>query len=201
MQQLRTRIAGTGASNILGCGYINNQEYFKEFIEGKRDFTDPDLIEFAEYGKGAEAPLVELFALDFPEYIVTPNTELVISKEYEFMVGIPDAYIIDFLGNKGILEIKTRTAFSKAQFNDVVYDFIERYYWQIIHYLLIDKDAEYAICKMQIKKSWCKDVFTKYYSWTRNEVQKDIDFLEREEILFMDCVNKKIQPPLRLPNI
>jgi len=201
MRELRIRIAGTGASNILGCGHITNQEYWSEFIHGKRDFTNPLLIGFAEYGKAAEEPLVTLFSLDNPSFLVRSNKDLIVSQENSFMVGIPDAYLLDKSGNRGILEIKTKTVFSKNQYMNVLGDFVDTYYWQIVHYLLVEKDLQYAICKMQIKRNWNEDILVKSYYWERSVLQDSIDLLEKEEILFMQYVYEKKKPPLRLPSI
>ena len=68
------------------------------------------------YGKLAEAPIRELFKLDYPEYQVEHHEFRILqSIRYPFMQASLDGELTDPDGRRGILEIKTTNILQSMQ--------------------------------------------------------------------------------------
>lgn len=196
-------IGGSDASAIVGLNpYKSNIDLFEEKI-GRRipeDISDKPCV---IYGKLAEAPIRELFKLDYPEYHVEHHEFRILqSIQYPFMQASLDGELIDPDGRRGILEIKTTNILQSMQrekWNDRIPD---NYYIQILHYLLVT-GYEFVVLRAHLNTDWGgeKRTTAKHYFIERSEVEEDLDMLLREEQKFWKYVESGRKPPLILPEI
>ena len=196
-------IGGSDASAVVGMNpYKSNIELFEEKTGRKipEDISDKP---FVIYGKQSEAPIRELFKLDYPEYEVEHyDFRILQSIEYPFMQASLDGELTDQKGRKGILEIKTTNILQSMQrekWNDRI---PQNYYIQVLHYLLVT-GYEFVVLRAHLVSAWDRDIRTqvKHYFIERSEVQEDLEFLKQEEIKFWKYVESGRKPPLILPEI
>ncbi len=196
-------IGGSDASAIVGMNpYKTNIQLFEEktgrFIP--EDISDKPCV---VYGKQAEAPIRELFKLDYPHYEVAHHEYRILqSQKHPFMQASLDGELTDPEGRQGILEIKTTNILQSMQrekWNDRIPD---NYYIQVLHYLLVT-GYQFVVLRAHLISIWGKDVRTnaKHYFIERAEVQDDLDYLQQEEIKFWGYVESGRKPPLILPEI
>ena len=203
---LEERLNGIGASDaaaILGLSPYMSNERLWEIKTRRVEADDISNSPFIQYGKAAEKHLRELFALDFPQYEVGySDFDIVRNEEHPFIFATLDGRLIENNGRKGILEIKTTEIMQSGQWEKWKNRIPENYYIQVLHQLLAT-GWDFAILKAQIK--WQKDgeinLATRHYSIERSLVSEDLDYLQKEEIKFWECVKKDIRPSTKLPPI
>lgn len=202
-------IGGSEAAAVLGMSnYMTNVQFWK-ILTGrkKRSFTETS---FTLYGKAAEAPLIDLFLLDNPQYNLVEPVQPAkwgkyghqfIHPDYPFLFGTVDG-VLEKKGIKGILEIKTSLISSRLQRELWINKIPQHYYIQILHYLLVT-GFDYAILKAQLKSTWNGELTleTKQYHIERGAVQCDIDHLLEKELKFWKQVTNDTKPALLLPAI
>lgn len=196
-------IGGSDASAIVGMNpYKTNIQLFEEKT-GRCIPEDISAKPYVVYGKQAEAPIRELFKLDYPQYKVTHHEYRILqSLKYPFMQASLDGELTDPDGRRGILEIKTTNILQSMQrekWKDRVPD---NYYIQVLHYLLVT-GYQFIVLRAHLISVWDRDVRTqaKHYFIERAEVQDDLDYLLQEEIKFWGYVESGRKPPLILPEI
>ena len=196
-------IGGSDASAIVGMNpYKSNIDLFEEKI-GRRIPEDISQKPYVIYGKKAEAPIRELFKLDYPEYQVEHHEFRILqSAEYPFMQASLDGELIDSAGRRGILEIKTTNILRSMQYEKWKDRIPDNYYIQVLHYLLVT-GYEFAVLKAHLTSEWGLDKRTtvKHYFIERSEVRDDLDMLLQEEKKFWEYVESGRKPPLILPEI
>jgi putative phage-type endonuclease len=197
-------LGGTSASAIVGMNpYLTNQDLYDQKV-GLAIPEDIGHKEFVIYGKKAEAPLAELFKLDFPEYDLERNDYWVFqSNKYPFLFASIDGLLTcKRTGEQGILEIKTTNILQSMQKEKWNHSIPQSYYCQLLHYLLVT-GLSYAILKAQLKYSYDNDIFlsTKHYRIDRANVQADLDYLLEAELKFWEQLQRKERPNLILPAI
>lgn len=201
----RTGIGGSDASAILGMNpYKTNIEVWQEKT-GKITPEDIGHKPYVKYGIEAESPLVQLFALDYPQYKVTPNTthKVYFHPQHSFIRATLDGELVEIEnGRPGILEIKTTeilNSMHREKWNEKIPN---NYYIQVLHYLLATGWA-FAVLKAQLKTVYDNEVRlnTRHYFIERSEVQDDLDYLLTKEIEFWKYVQRDKKPPLVLPEI
>lgn len=206
---LKARLRGIGASEasaVIGCNpYMSNTDLWK--IKTRRKVA-PDISSNAHvaYGHAAEAPIRELFALDYPEYEVLygGQFDMVHNVDYPWLFATLDGRLIEkATGRKGILEIKTTEilrSMAREKWRDGV---PQNYYCQLCHQLLAT-GFDFAVLHAQLKREWDGEIKTtrQTYFIERDEVRDDLDYLLGEEIKFWtEYVQKDREPPLILPPI
>lgn len=196
-------IGGSDASAIVGMNpYKSNIDLFEEKI-GRRIPEDISQKPYVIYGKRAEAPIRELFKLDYPEYQVEHHEFRILqSAEYPFMQASLDGELTDSVGRRGILEIKTTNILRSMQYEKWKDRIPDNYYIQVLHYLLVT-GYEFAVLKAHLTSEWGPDKRTtvKHYFIERSEVRDDLDMLLQEEKRFWAYVESGRKPPLILPEI
>lgn len=196
-------IGGSDASAVVGRNpYKTNIELFEEKT-GRRISPDISDKPYVIYGKNAEAPIRELFKLDYPEYQVSHyDYRILQSEEYPFMQASLDGELLDQDGRKGVLEIKTTNILQSMQREKWKDRIPDNYYIQVLHYLLVS-GYQFAVLRAHLISSWDGDVRTqvKHYFIERSEVQEDLDYLLKEEMKFWKYVESGRKPPLILPEI
>lgn len=197
------RIGGSDASCIVGMNpYRSNVELW-EIKTGKKQAEDISDKPYVRYGTEAEEHLRALFALDFPQYKVSyDENNMWLNDRYPFAHASLDGYLEDEDGRKGILEIKTTNILQSMQKEKWNHRIPDNYYIQVLHYLMVT-EFDFAVLKSQLKYDYDGDIFltTKHYLIEREEVQEDIEFLEKAERKFFECIKEDRQPNLVLPVI
>lgn len=196
-------IGGSDASAIVGMNpYKSNIDLFEEKI-GRRIPEDISNNPYVVYGKKAEAPIRELFRLDYPEYQVDHHEFRILqSVEYPFMQASLDGELTDSAGRRGILEIKTTNILRSMQYEKWKDRIPDNYYIQVLHYLLVT-GYEFSVLRAHLTSEWGPDKRTtvKHYFIERSEVRDDLDMLLQEEKRFWAYVESGRKPPLILPEI
>lgn len=200
-------ISGTGASAILGLNpYITNAEYW-ELKTGRR--KEPDISDkpFIKYGLAAENPLIELFALDFPEYeVMHKDWDLRTHKEKPFLIGSLDGELTErSTGRKGILEIKTTNILQSMHREKWKDGLPDNYFYQTLHYMLVTS-YDFCVLKAQLKRVYRDEqgrddvkLDTRHYYYERDEVLDIMAELEAKETEFWHKnIVADVRPPLLL---
>ena len=208
-QWLKERLKGIGASEssaLLGLNpYMSNVDLWM-IKTGRKAAPDISSDAHVEYGHKAEAPLRELFALDYPKYEVTYGGEfdVVHNEQYPFIFATLDGRLVEKeTGRKGIYEGKTTEILKSMTYEKWKSRIPDNYYVQCLHQLLAT-GFDFAVLNAQLKRVYGEDVRTetKRYPIERSEVQADLDYLLGKEIEFWnEYVLKDKQPPLILPEI
>lgn len=205
---LQLRKKGIGASDASAVVGMNPYKSNVQLWEEKTGRRDPEEISdkpYVQYGIEAERPLRELFALDFPQYVVEYDEfDMYYNKRYPFIFATLDGRIIEReTARKGNLEVKTTEILRSMQYENWKDKIPDNYYVQVLHQLLAT-GFEFTVLKAQLKTVYGNGEIrlnTRHYHIERSEVTEDIDWLLQEEIKFWDCVEKGIKPNLVLPPI
>lgn len=203
LEARKNRIGGSDAACIVGMNpYRSNVELW-EIKTGQVEAEDISDKPYVKYGSEAEQHLRELFKLDFPQYKVSyVEDNMWLNDKYPFAHASLDGWLEDEQGRKGILEIKTTNILQSMQREKWNNRIPDNYYIQVLHYLMVT-EFEFAVLKSQLKFDYSGDIMltTKHYKIEREEVQEDIDFLEKAERKFFECIKEDRQPNLVLPVI
>lgn len=203
LEARKNRIGGSEAACIVGMNpYRSNVELW-EIKTGQVEAEDISDKPYVKYGSEAEQHLRELFKLDFPQYKVSyVEDNMWLNDKYPFAHASLDGWLEDEQGRKGILEIKTTNILQSMQKEKWKNRIPDNYYIQVLHYLMVT-EFDFAILKAQLKYDYDGDIMltTKHYKIEREEVQEDIEFLEKAERRFFECIKEDRQPNLVLPVI
>lgn len=203
LEARKNRIGGSDAACIVGMNpYRTNVELW-EIKTGQVEAEDISDKPYVKYGSEAEKHLRELFKLDFPQYKVSyVEDNMWLNDKYPFAHASLDGWLEDENGRKGILEIKTTNILQSMQKEKWKNRIPDNYFIQVLHYLMVT-EFDFAILKAQLKYDYDGDIMliTKHYKIEREEVQEDIDFLEKAERKFFECIKEDRQPNLVLPVI
>ena len=198
-------LGGSDAAAIIGRNPWKTNVQLWEEKTGRSIPTDisgkPEVI----YGKKAEAPLRELFILDYPEYeVYYKEYEGLYQKDYPFLKASLDGELIEIeSGRKGIYEGKTTNILQSMQrekWNDQI---PYNYFCQVLHYFIVT-GYDFAILKAQLKTVWDKEIrlATRHYPIERSNHLADIEYLFNAEVYFWTVnVLQDIKPNLIFPAI
>lgn len=196
-------IGGSDASAVLGMNpYKTNIQLWEEKV-GMAVPEDISEKPYVIYGHQAERLLRELFALDYPEYVVNyVDNNLWLNDRFQFAHASLDGWLTDQNGRQGILEIKTTNilqSMQKEKWKDRIPD---NYFIQVLHYLMVT-GFDFAVLKAQLKFDFGGEIMcqVKHYKIERSEVEEDIKFLESSEQNFWKLVQEQKRPGLLLPEI
>ena len=203
LEARKNRIGGSDAACIVGMNpYRSNVELW-EIKTGQVEAEDISDKPYVKYGSEAEQHLRELFKLDFPQYKVSyVEDNMWLNGKYPFAHASLDGWLEDEQGRQGILEIKTTNILQSMQKEKWKNRIPDNYYIQVLHYLMVT-EFDFAVLKAQLKYDYDGDIMltTKHYKIEREEVQEDIEFLEKAERRFFECIKEDRQPNLVLPVI
>lgn len=200
----RGYIGGSEISAVVGRNpYKSNLELWQE----KTGLITPEDIgdkPYVRYGHDAEPLLRDMFALDFPEYIVDYwDNNIWLNPRFPFAHASLDGWLTEkATGRKGILEIKTTNILQSQQKEKWNGRIPDNYYCQVLWYLMVT-EFDFAILKAQLKYDFDGDIMiqTRHYKIERSEVEEDIAVLAAEGERFWGSVKNKRKPALRLPEI
>lgn len=203
LEARKNRIGGSDAACIVGMNpYRSNVELW-EIKTGQVEAEDISDKPYVKYGSEAEQHLRELFKLDFPQYKVSyVEDNMWLNDKYPFAHASLDGWLEDEQGRKGILEIKTTNILQSMQKEKWKNRIPDNYYIQVLHYLMVT-EFDFAILKAQLKYDYDGDIMltTKHYKIERDEVQDDIEYLQKAEKDFYSAIKEKRRPSLVLPAI
>lgn len=202
---LKARKNGLGGSDAGAAIGQNKYKSRSELWAEKTGIAEPkDLSDVLAvlYGSKAEAPIREIFALDYPQMdIFHKENYLLRSKEYPFMTYSPDGLLRDKEQDKrGILEIKTTTIRSKTQVEDWDGGIPQSYYCQILHGLIVT-GFDFVVLRALIRSEDIRIMKDYLFEAKSQNIQDDMDFLLKGEIEFWKHVQDKTIPPANLPKI
>lgn len=201
----KSYIGGSDAGCILGVNkWKSNVELWEEKTGRRKpaDISDNPLV---AYGAEAEAPLRQLFGLDFPEMKVEylPHN-MWINPKHPWAHASLDGWLIDENKRVGVLEIKTTTISGQAQSAEWKDGIPQSYYAQILHYLMVT-EFSFVIVKAQLKYEAHDDkelyIATKHYRIERADVEEEIEYLRQQEEQFAKNIEADQRPALLLPEI
>lgn len=207
-QWLQFRMSGIGASEssaVIGKNpYMSNIDLWA-LKTGRKKAPDISSDTHVAYGHAAEAPLRELFALDYPRYEVTYGGEfdVVRNEQYPFIFATLDGRLTEKdSGRLGVYEGKTTEILRSMMYEKWKGQLPENYYVQLLHQLLAT-GFDFAVLNAQLKRVYSDDVRTetRRYIVDRSEVEEDLAYLQEEELKFWDYVQRDVQPPRVLPDI
>ena len=210
---LRARQKGIGASEaaaVIGRSpWLDNVELWRRKT-GRTQAPDISSNEAVAYGHAAEAPIRELFALDYPEYEVTYGGafDLVRNSGHPWLFATLDGRLKHReTGENGILEIKTtsilRSISREKWWGPDGPRIPDQYYIQCLHQMLAT-GFSYVILHAQLKYHYGDDIRSerRTYCIERSEVQEDLAYLLEAEMDFWNnYVLADREPPLILPDV
>ena len=195
----RTGIGGSDAAAIIGKSHFKSNVDVWEEKKGLREPDDISDKEQVKYGKAVEDLLLQMFALDNPEYEVNSNKKIVYRRGFMF-ASLDGELVEKATGELGIYEGKTAEIHKKIElekWNKRVPDY---YYVQILHYLIVT-GRSFVVLKVQLKLLYTeeKTTMTKQYRFNRKDLLNDLAYLYRKEAAFWDSVIAGVKPPRILP--
>lgn len=203
LENRKDRIGGSEAACIVGMNpYQTNVELW-EYKTGRRVAEDISDKPFVKYGTNAEEYLRELFKLDYPQYNAHyVDNNMWLNDKFPFAHASLDGWLEDEKGRRGVLEIKTTNILQSMQREKWNNRIPDNYYIQVLHYLMIT-EFDFAVLKAQLKYDYDGDIMltTKHYKIERDEVQEDIEYLQKAEKDFYSAIKEKRRPSLVLPVI
>lgn len=201
----RTRgIGGSSAASAIGQNpYQTNVELW-EILTGKR--TPKELIgnEAVDFGVRAEPVVRDLFKLNHPEIKIEYHQYDILSQsERPFIRATLDGQATSdspkrFGAAQGILECKTATPRTKADWDKWNGQIPQNYYIQILHQLAAT-GWEY-VWLVVLLRGQTEQIYREYY-FDRADREEDIADLIKQEETFWGYVERNEKPPEILPLI
>ncbi len=196
-------IGGSDAAAILGLSSFKTNVEVWEEKTGRRVPDDISDVPRVKYGTNAEKPLVELFALDYPQYKVRVNKSIIYKRGFMF-ASLDGELTEKATGLRGIYEGKTTEIHSKIEMERWDGQVPESYYIQVLHYLIVT-GWDFAILKGQIKQTGRNgevELITRHYPFLRSALLDDLKYLYLKEKEFWEkYVIPDKRPPLILPKL
>lgn len=195
-------IGGSDAPSVMG---VNPYKSKLELWQEKTGRYIPQNISSqanVNYGKKAEAPLREIFMLDYPQYELEYSPyDIHINKDDNFIRASFDGCLTDTTtGEKGILEIKTTTIKNESDWERWDKHIPINYFYQIMHYFLIDEEFSFLKLRVHIRHRAEDDIepraLTKHYHFKREHFVQELQKLYEEEKTFWFNVVNDVEPLL-----
>lgn len=203
---------GSSASAIMGVNpYMSKLELYRAIVMP----NDHPLVkenESMNYGTKCEPLIRKIFAYDFKEKyrVHTPkDNEMYRRVDKTYMTATLDGILTEKPNmRKGVLEIKTHDIRNKKDEQNWSEHIPDNYYVQVLHYLLVMNDFEFAVLTAKLRfydyfnadgKKLLKTEIRYYYIDRHDEqVKRDLELLEKKETEFWENnIQKKIMPTLK----
>lgn len=204
---VRNRTRGIGASSAASAigqnPYQTNVELW-EILTGKR--IPKELIgnEAVEFGVRAEPVVRDIFKLNHPEVKIEYHQFDILSQsDHPFIRATLDGQAITdtpkrFGAEKGILECKTATPRTKADWEKWNGKIPQNYYIQVLHQLLAT-GWEYVWLVVLLRGQ--TELIYREFFFDRIDREEDMAWLLKEETDFWGYVERNERPPGKLPMI
>ena len=203
-------LGGSSASAILGKNpHMSALELYKAIVmPNKHKIEKPN--ENMAYGIKCEPIIRRLYAIDFKDkYIVKKprNFQMYRRKDKPYMTATLDSDLVERKTKRlGIHEIKTHDIRNRKDEEEWRDHLPDNYFIQVLHYFLVRNDAQFAevTAKLNFYDFFDPDgkklikTETRYYHIEREDVVKQLDYLESKETDFWENnVMKKIMPTMK----
>lgn len=205
---IKSRLNGIGGSEaacLTGDNpYKSNVQLWREkcCLIVPEDISDKPCVKF---GKRAESPIRELFALAYEDEYSVEYSEFDIHRndKYPFIFATLDGILTDRNGRKGILEIKTTTIHQKFDWKKWTGRVPQNYYIQLLHQLLATGFEFAVICPFITYQSEHNGCERKMFidKLERQGKEAELRQLLEKEITFWEYVENGKEPPMILPQI
>lgn len=191
-------IGASEASAIMGMGFMSKMDLWK-LKTGRAKAKDLSDNKAVAYGNRAEDALRSLFMAKHPELTLTYRPyDFVYQEERPWLRATLDGELLDEDGDRGVLEIKTATLMTKADWavwNGRVPD---GYLCQVSHQLLA---TGFRFCYLFAELIGSDGNSTiRTYLFLREDMADNMEYLLHEEEKFWTCVETDTIPsmPLRI---
>lgn len=190
-------IGASEASAILGLGFMSKLDLWK-IKTGKakaKDLSDNDAV---AYGNRAEDALRSLFMAKHPELaLIYRPYDFVYQEERPWLRATLDGELLDEDGDQGVLEIKTATLLSKADWQKWNGRVPDGYLCQISHQLLA---TGFRFAYLQAELIGKTESVIREYLFLREDMEDNMEYLLAEEEKFWRNVVENTVPsaPLRI---
>lgn len=189
-------IGASEAGAILGVGFMSKVDLWK-LKTGRATDKDLSTNKAVAYGNRAEDALRQLFMAKHPELSLTYRPfDFIFQSERPWLRATLDGELTDEDGDKGVLEIKTATLLSKADWAKWNGRVPDGYLCQITHQLLAS-DFKYAYLFAELTGADGNSVL-RTYLFLREDMESDIVYLLAEEEKFWECVTSDKIPSVPL---
>lgn len=197
----RGTIGGSDAGAVVGVSPFRSSWEAWQDMTGqaqRREFTQEAMARM-RYGLQAEAPLRELFKLDFPEYnFQYYENNLCTNDAFPWAHASLDGWMYDKTGRFGVWECKTATVQNDADYKKWLWGVPEVYFCQILHNMAVT-GADFAVIKAQIKRPHPNSEFfhtvTLHYFYQREANAAIMFDIMQQEKEFHRCLQDPAQGP------
>lgn len=191
-------IGASEAGAILGVGFQSKIDLWK-IKTGRMTPKDLSDVEAVVYGNRAEEALRQLFIAKHPElYLDYRPYDFVYQSERPWLRATLDGELVDIESlDRGILEIKTTTCLSKADWAKWNGRIPDGYLAQLSHQLIATGFSFAYLFAELMGKS---ESIIREYLFLREDMSENMKYLLSEEEKFWECVvtDKMPSVPLRL---
>lgn len=202
--EARKGIGGSDAGCIMGiCHWKDNLTLWREKM-GLAEPVDISAKDVVQYGIRLEPHLRDIFRAHHPDWGVAYwENNMWVNDRIPFAHASLDGWIETDDGKYGVLEIKTAEIQKRAQADAWDKRVPDTYYCQILHYLMVTEFDFAIICaelqthRMDGSIEW-RIVERRI---DREEVERDIAELERQERAFWQNIVDGTEPARILPGI
>lgn len=189
-------IGASEAGAILGVGFMSKVDLWK-LKTGRATDKDLSTNKAVAYGNRAEDALRQLFMAKHPELSLTYRPfDFIFQSERPWLRATLDGELTDEDGDNGILEIKTATLLSKADWEKWNGRVPDGYLCQITHQLLAS-GFKYAYLFAELTGADGNSVL-RTYLFLREDMESDMVYLLAEEEKFWECVTSDKIPSVPL---
>ena len=189
-------IGASEAASVIGIGFMTTRELW-EIKTGQKKAPDLSDRELVAYGNRAEGPLRDLFMAKHPELELEYRPyDFLYQEDRPWLRATLDGILTD--GDRtGILEIKTATPNSKAEWDEWRDQIPLKYNAQISHQFLAT-GFDFAVVFAELHGR--SEYVLREYWYEREDMTDNMDYLLGKEEAFWGSVqHRKIPPmPLRL---
>lgn len=193
-------LGGSEVASIIGLNKYKSKYdlWLEKTGKVEREEIDNEAIRL---GNRLEPVLFELFKnTHLTEYDTIIDNTRYFHKNYNFLVGHIDGLLVRKSDNKkGVLEIKTTTIQNKNMLENWKDKIPDNYFCQILHYMNVcnlDFAVVYAYLNIYPNSEYHKQEIKEYY-FSRNDVQSDIEYLEKACVEFWnENVLKDVSPEI-----
>ena len=190
-------IGASEAGAILGVGFISKIDLWriKTGRAAGKDLSDNAAV---QYGNRAEDALRRLFMAKHPELSLEYRPfDFVYQPDRPWLRATLDGELTEIdTGEKGILEIKTSSCYSKADWNKWNRRVPDGYLAQVSHQLLATGYSfAYLFAELEGADG---NSSLRTYLFLREEMEEDLEYLLGEEEKFWRCVETDTVPPVPL---
>lgn len=190
-------IGGSDCAAILGLSPWKTTNDLWLEKTGQKEPKDLSNDQFVQKGVRLEPALRELFRAVHPEFRVYHEPfDMWYQQGREWMFATLDGRIKTEDKRTGILEIKTSSPTGRAAWSEWQEKVPDRYYLQCVHQCAC-LDADFVIlyaCLFNREG----DYSIREYSFAREDMQSDMDYLIQKEKEFWQSVQNKTLPPMTL---